>query len=641
MAGRSLFHLFSGKVLDFSRSMSRLVALKVPRDADSHPYIVMSARRAGTLLKKGDVFCVLARAGTDKRVELAVPFTGRIEQTDARVNQMLTEPGAILARFRQVDEQAEDAGAATAQADGAARERAEADKAAAARAKADADRVAAEEAKEAEADRVAAEEAKKAEADRMAAEEARKAEAEKAEAERQAAEQKEQARLAAEEAKAERQAASWRRSVAEEKRFNRMVLMFAFLVFAVGGGLGAWLYSVNGTEDRVTFSKPSQTAAERAAQARKDAEDDARLQAALDAPRRAREREQAEAAARARKAEERAAAAAAQDARQAAPMQEKRNGFHTVTYDSGGVYRGHFKDGKRHGQGTYDYASGNRYVGEWQNGQRHGQGVFTFTTGTVYEGTFEDGKAKGDGEARIRNGNRFKGNFMGAFGDARGIMYFASGAVRRGWVKDGKFYDRNPFPGKANLSRPRRIIRSGENRRRHSVDSQRGQTRYEAATLRPGHDAFFTSAPPLFQTWLRTGRAERPLRGGRTGYLPSASAGSRRLLEFGEHLGRGALCRNARCAEALARPHGAQAERQSPRYRISRIGDCPPGSEEAALTLHRPILRSARCGPAPADCQAWQSAQGHVRRQVPLSGIRPFRLNAALPSGKTAPISRI
>ncbi|WP_088626229.1 cell envelope integrity protein TolA [Oceanicola sp. 22II-s10i] len=476
--------------------------MKVPGDADAHPYYLISIRAGGTRLAKGEVFAVLEKAGTGRRTELAVPFDGEVEETRTAVNTLLTEPGAPLAVFRQVvasDEEGSD------DADRQAKEQAEPERQAAENA--EAERRAEE---KAEADRRTAERQalEQAEAERQAL---KRAELErqgggKARAEAEARDKAEAERREAEAAQKERYR---QREEAENRRTKRVVFPLLLLGFLAVGTGGAWLTGAFDPPQGRASAGPDygKTEAQLAAEAQRSAEDDARFQAALDAPRLQREQEEAD---------RRARAAARQDeaerARQAEETRKTRSGFHVVKYSSGATYRGEFRDGLRHGQGTYEhpdgnrydgewqagkkhgqgtyrYASGNTYTGDWENGQRHGQGVYTFTSGTVYEGHFKEGKPRGDGEARIRNGNRFKGHFLGAFGDARGVMYFASGAVRKGWVKDGKFHRRNPFPGTGIRSSV--IDRSASSRQAGDL-----RTRAEIAKNIPrGHEYFFMVKP--------------------------------------------------------------------------------------------------------------------------------------------------
>ena len=72
----------------------------------------------------------------------------------------------------------------------------------------------------------------------------------------------------------------------------------------------------------------------------------------------------------------------------------KRNGQGTITYVNGATYVGEFKDDKRNGQGTFTFADGPTYVGEWLDNKRHGQGTATYADGTVEEGIWENGEFK-------------------------------------------------------------------------------------------------------------------------------------------------------------------------------------------------------------------------------------------------------
>jgi hypothetical protein len=71
----------------------------------------------------------------------------------------------------------------------------------------------------------------------------------------------------------------------------------------------------------------------------------------------------------------------------------KRNGQGTYTWaKSGNKYVGEYRNGKKK-QGTYTWAkSGNKYVGEWRNGKKNGLGTLTFASGRIKEGIWKDNK---------------------------------------------------------------------------------------------------------------------------------------------------------------------------------------------------------------------------------------------------------
>jgi hypothetical protein len=83
----------------------------------------------------------------------------------------------------------------------------------------------------------------------------------------------------------------------------------------------------------------------------------------------------------------------------------------TVTYESGNVYTGEFKDGKKHGKGEYTYTNGDKYVGEFKEGKLHGQGTYTFASGAKYVGEFKDDKRHGQGTYTFADGAKYVGEY--------------------------------------------------------------------------------------------------------------------------------------------------------------------------------------------------------------------------------------
>ncbi len=74
------------------------------------------------------------------------------------------------------------------------------------------------------------------------------------------------------------------------------------------------------------------------------------------------------------------------------PISSWNNCFGEVSWPSGVLYRGEFKDGKYHGQGIRILRSGESYEGGFSGGEYHGLGVHKFPNGSRYEGQFSEGK---------------------------------------------------------------------------------------------------------------------------------------------------------------------------------------------------------------------------------------------------------
>ena len=86
----------------------------------------------------------------------------------------------------------------------------------------------------------------------------------------------------------------------------------------------------------------------------------------------------------------------------------------TVISPNGNKYIGGYRDGKRHGQGTYTIVNGDKYVGEFKKNRRHGQGTYFYLAnnkykGDKYVGEFKNGQPNGQGTHTKANGKIFEG----------------------------------------------------------------------------------------------------------------------------------------------------------------------------------------------------------------------------------------
>ena len=72
-------------------------------------------------------------------------------------------------------------------------------------------------------------------------------------------------------------------------------------------------------------------------------------------------------------------------------------------------YHGPFVDGLPDGKGKLTWASGDVWNGEFKNGVIHGFGTFENTTNSnfVYKGNFVNGKFEGRGTCRLRQSTFF------------------------------------------------------------------------------------------------------------------------------------------------------------------------------------------------------------------------------------------
>jgi hypothetical protein len=85
---------------------------------------------------------------------------------------------------------------------------------------------------------------------------------------------------------------------------------------------------------------------------------------------------------------------------------KKLNG--KLTYPSGAVYDGYFKNEQRDSTGTYRYANGDFFEGVFVEDQKL-YGTYTYSNGNVYKGSFLDNKPHGFGELRSKSGAKVEG----------------------------------------------------------------------------------------------------------------------------------------------------------------------------------------------------------------------------------------
>ena len=76
---------------------------------------------------------------------------------------------------------------------------------------------------------------------------------------------------------------------------------------------------------------------------------------------------------------------------------EKANGYGMGVYETGGVYKGYWKDNSRNGKGEYRWTSGDEYAGDYVNGVRTGYGIYEFVSGERYEGEWLNDLRHGQG----------------------------------------------------------------------------------------------------------------------------------------------------------------------------------------------------------------------------------------------------
>ena len=92
---------------------------------------------------------------------------------------------------------------------------------------------------------------------------------------------------------------------------------------------------------------------------------------------------------------------------------EMANGGGVGIFDTGGIYRGDWKDNQRHGEGTYEWKDGHKYEGSFVEGTREGQGTYYWSSGEKYVGQWKNGMRNGQGTLYDRDNNiQYEGKWV-------------------------------------------------------------------------------------------------------------------------------------------------------------------------------------------------------------------------------------
>lgn len=83
----------------------------------------------------------------------------------------------------------------------------------------------------------------------------------------------------------------------------------------------------------------------------------------------------------------------------------KANGGGVGIWDTGGLYKGNWKDNQRHGEGTYTWKDGHKYEGNFVEGVREGQGTYYWSSGEKYEGEWKNNMRNGQGVLYDKDNN--------------------------------------------------------------------------------------------------------------------------------------------------------------------------------------------------------------------------------------------
>lgn len=114
-----------------------------------------------------------------------------------------------------------------------------------------------------------------------------------------------------------------------------------------------------------------------------------------------------------------------------------RKGKGTYFWPDGDKYEGNWDNNKTEGYGTYYWKNGNKYSGEWRNDKREGQGEMKYTDG-VYKGAWRDGKRNGYGVFESNDGNKYAGNYVNDSRDGYGVYYWSNGNKYEGNWSENK-----------------------------------------------------------------------------------------------------------------------------------------------------------------------------------------------------------
>lgn len=106
-------------------------------------------------------------------------------------------------------------------------------------------------------------------------------------------------------------------------------------------------------------------------------------------------------------------------------------------YENGDTYSGQFSRGLKSGVGTYRYANGQVYEGHFEGNKPSGTGRLVISKGCYYEGSFRNGKCNGSGKYRYSNGDVYEGQWVDSVKHGKGVYRYANGDVYEGDFVNG------------------------------------------------------------------------------------------------------------------------------------------------------------------------------------------------------------
>lgn len=109
------------------------------------------------------------------------------------------------------------------------------------------------------------------------------------------------------------------------------------------------------------------------------------------------------------------------------------DGYGTVYYPNGDVYKGEFEFNERKGKGTIFYSTGDWFEGSWKENIPAGTGIYHFANGNIIQGNFVQNEVIGVGVELTISGDTFEGNFLAKKRHGKGVL------TCENWQFDGKF----------------------------------------------------------------------------------------------------------------------------------------------------------------------------------------------------------
>ena len=118
----------------------------------------------------------------------------------------------------------------------------------------------------------------------------------------------------------------------------------------------------------------------------------------------------------------------------------KYNGYPVLgpfKYRDGSIYWGQFKEGIKEGVGKMTKDDGSIFIGHFEKGEKT-EGLLTFESGYVYKGSFRNDLQEGKGLEIQSDGTVYKGDFKVGTKEGTGTLYYTDGTKYSGGLRSGK-----------------------------------------------------------------------------------------------------------------------------------------------------------------------------------------------------------